>query len=43
MNRNPRVSSRDFTLVETAIAIVIIATGVLALVAAQQAWHEQSA
>ena len=43
MNRNPRVSSRGFTLVETAVAIVIIATGVLALVAAQQAWHEQSA
>ena len=43
MNLNPPAASRGFTIVETAVALVIIATGVLGLVAAQQAWHEQSA
>ena len=34
---------RGFTLIESAMAIVIVATGVLAMVAAQQAWHQQNA
>jgi prepilin-type N-terminal cleavage/methylation domain-containing protein len=34
---------RGFTLIESAVAVVIVGTGVLALVAAQQAWHAQNA
>lgn len=36
-------SRRGFTLIESAVAVVIVGTGVLALVAAQQAWHTQNA
>lgn len=43
MHRRATTIPRGFTIVETAVAIVIIATGVLGLVAAQQAWHDQSA
>ncbi|MBM43942.1 MAG: hypothetical protein CMJ36_02870 [Phycisphaerae bacterium] len=43
MHRRPTTIPRGFTIVETAVAIVIIGTGVLGLVAAQQAWHDQSA
>lgn len=31
-----------FTLIETALAVVIISTGVLAIIAAQQAFHQQN-
>jgi len=31
-----------FTLVETALGIVIVGVGVLAMMAAQQAWHQQN-
>jgi len=34
---------RGFTLIESAVALVIVGTGVLAMVAAQQAWHVQNA
>lgn len=37
-----RVHRRGFTLLETALATVIIGVGVLALVAAQQAFHQQN-
>jgi prepilin-type N-terminal cleavage/methylation domain-containing protein len=35
--------SRGFTLIETALATVIVGVGVLAIVAAQQAFHQQNA
>ena len=34
---------RGFTLIEAAVATVIVATGILGMVAAQQAWHRQNA
>ena len=34
---------RGFTLIESALALVIVGTGVMAMVAAQQAWHQQKA
>lgn len=41
-HRSRRVLSRGFTLLETALAIVIIGVGVLAMMAGQQAWHHQN-
>jgi len=38
-----RTARRGFTLIESAVATVIVATGVLGMVAAQQAWHRQNA
>ena len=38
-----RHASRGFTLIETAVACVIVGTGILGMVAAQQAWHRQNA
>ena len=42
-NRRRATGRRGFTLIESAVAVVIVGTGVLALVAAQQAWHSQNA
>ncbi|MBT8485016.1 MAG: hypothetical protein KJO43_05520 [Phycisphaerae bacterium] len=45
LRRTPRVrrvSLAGFTLIETALATVIVGVGVLALVAAQQAFHQQN-
>lgn len=39
----PHAHHHGFTLIESAMAMVIVATGVLAMVAAQQAWHQQNA
>ncbi len=41
--RQPVPSRRGFTLIEAAVATIIVATGVLGMVAAQQAWHRQNA
>jgi len=41
--RSRSATRRGFTLIESAVAVVIVGTGVLALVAAQQAWHSQNA
>lgn len=41
MRRSP-IIRRGFTLIETALAIVIIGVGVLAMLAAQVAFHEQN-
>lgn len=38
----PRPPVRGFTLIETALATIIVGVGVLALVAAQQAFHAQN-
>ena len=40
--RRPRLNGRGFTLLETALAIVIVGLGVLSMMAAQQAWHYQN-
>ncbi|MEM6333369.1 MAG: prepilin-type N-terminal cleavage/methylation domain-containing protein [Planctomycetota bacterium] len=40
--RRPRRGRRGFTLIEAALATVIIGTGVLAIVAAQQAYHQKN-
>jgi len=37
-----RLATRAFTLLETALAIVIVGVGVLSMMAAQQAWHFQN-
>ena len=37
-----RRARRGFTLIETALATVIVGTGVLAIMAAQQAFHQQN-
>ena len=37
-----RTIRRGFTLLETALAIVIVGVGVLSMMAAQQAWHYQN-
>jgi prepilin-type N-terminal cleavage/methylation domain-containing protein len=43
MNRSTRrTSQRGFTLIETALATVIVGVGVLAMVSAQQAFHKQN-
>ena len=42
-DRVRNASRRGFTLIETAVASVIVGTGVLGMVAAQQAWHRQNA
>lgn len=39
----PRGRRTGFTLIETAVACVIVGTGILGMVAAQQAWHRQNA
>lgn len=41
-SRRPRRGRRGFTLIEAALATVIIGTGVLAIVAAQQAYHQKN-
>ena len=41
--RGGGVSQRGFTLLETALALVIVGVGVLAIVSAQQAFHRQNA
>ena len=41
-SRRRHVSARGFTLLETALAIVIVGVGVLAMMAGQQAWHHQN-
>ncbi len=38
-----RAQRRGFTLIETALATIIIGVGVIAIVAAQQAFHKQNA
>ena len=38
-----RRARRGFTLIETALAVVIVGTGVLAMMAAQQAFHQKNA
>ena len=40
--RNARRAPAGFTLIETALAIVIVGVGVLAMMAGQQAWHYQN-
>jgi prepilin-type N-terminal cleavage/methylation domain-containing protein len=40
--RTRRAAARGFTLLETALAIVIVGVGVLSMMAAQQAWHYQN-
>ena len=40
--RGPASRRRGFTLIETALATIIVGVGVLALVAAQQAFHRQN-
>jgi prepilin-type N-terminal cleavage/methylation domain-containing protein len=40
--RHFRALKRGFTLIETALATVIVGSGVLAIVAAQQAFHKQN-
>ncbi len=50
MNQNPRpdtrhpahARARGFTLIEAALTTVIVGTGVLAIVAAQQAYHQKN-
>ncbi len=41
--RRPRRHHRAFTLIETALAIVIIGTGVISILTAQAAFHQQNA
>ena len=41
-NRRPQASHRGFTLVETALATVIIGVGVLSIMAAQQSFHQKN-
>jgi prepilin-type N-terminal cleavage/methylation domain-containing protein len=41
--RRRAVRRRGFTLIETALATVIVGVGVIAIVAAQQAFHQQNA
>jgi prepilin-type N-terminal cleavage/methylation domain-containing protein len=40
--RTRRLYKRGFTLIESALATVIVGTGVLAIVSAQQAFHKQN-
>jgi prepilin-type N-terminal cleavage/methylation domain-containing protein len=40
--RRQSLARRGFTLLETALAIVIVGVGVLAMMAGQQAWHFQN-
>ncbi len=40
--RSGRPNPGGFTLIETALAIVIVGVGVLAMMAGQQAWHYQN-
>lgn len=40
--RNQRTARRGFTLIETALATVIVGVGVLAMVSAQQAFHQKN-
>ena len=40
--RTRRLYQRGFTLIESALATVIVGTGVLAIVSAQQAFHKQN-
>jgi hypothetical protein len=42
MSRVIRRQTRGFTLIEAALTTVIVGTGVLAIVAAQQAYHEKN-
>ena len=42
LRRRRRANPRGFTLIEAALATVIIGTGVLAIVFAQQTFHEQN-
>ena len=41
-NALPRPRAAGFTLMETALAMVIISTGVLSIIAAQQAYHQSN-
>jgi prepilin-type N-terminal cleavage/methylation domain-containing protein len=43
VSRRPHLRRHGFTLIETALAIVIVGVGVLAIVGAQQAFHQQNA
>src|ERR1041385_4251470 len=38
----PTALAHAFTLIETSLAIIIVSTGVLAIVAAEQAYHQQN-
>ena len=40
--RGSRRDPAGFTLIETALAIVIVGVGILAMMAGQQAWHYQN-
>ncbi len=42
MRRHPQHGRRGFTLVETGLAIVILATAMLAMLSAQEAFHQQN-